>query len=214
MKKAFCLTLVAGALLCSAPVWAAPAAEPAVKAAAKESVSAGKKIEKPAVKTISEKEIGKTEKNKAKKNTAAVNKKDGEPEKESAKDQTEKPSGEEVQDDIPAAPTEEAAAWQDIASNSRYTVAYDTGSIRYDDKTGILTLWNRWTNRQTGEKTLLLSHYDVRLRVYADLVRYEYDGLGNCTFSGKTGDDSWFPLAPDTLGMALCNALKGYLISQ
>ena len=115
---------------------------------------------------------------------------------------------------MPEAPDKEAAVWQVVASNSRYTVAYDTQSIQYDEKKGILTLWNRWTDRTTGQKTLLLSQYDVRLRVYSDLYQYVYDGLGNCTRSGKASDASWYPLAPGTLGMALCDALKSYLISH
>jgi hypothetical protein len=61
---------------------------------------------------------------------------------------------------------------------------------------------------------LLQSKYDVRLRVVSDLVQYTYNGLGNETGKQKVEDQSWYPLSPNTLGMELCEALKGYLLNN
>ena len=118
----------------------------------------------------------------------------------------------------PMPPTDETAAWTLAGANSNYEVYYDTRSIQYDEKTGILTLWNKWVKKGavlTGTRTtLLLSRYDVRLRVCADLYQYTYNGLGKEISHGKTGDPSWYPLSPNTLGMELCETLKGVLLNN
>ena len=118
----------------------------------------------------------------------------------------------------PVPPTEETAAWTQAGANSNYEVYYDTRSIQYDEKTGIITLWNKWVKKGTvltgTRTTLLLSRYDVRLRVCADLYQYTYNGLGKEISHGKSGDSSWYPLSPNTLGMELCEALKGVLLNN
>ena len=118
----------------------------------------------------------------------------------------------------PVPPTEETAAWTQAGANSNYEVYYDTRSIQYDEKTGIITLWNKWVKKGTvltgTRTTLLLSRYDVRLRVCADLYQYTYNGLGKEISPGKSGDSSWYPLSPNTLGMELCEALKGVLLNN
>ncbi|WP_270420098.1 hypothetical protein [Acidaminococcus massiliensis] len=110
------------------------------------------------------------------------------------------------------------AAWTLAGANSNYEVYYDTRSIQYDEKTGILTLWNKWVKKGTvltgTRTTLLLSRYDVRLRVCADLYQYTYNGLGKEISHGKSEDPSWYPLSPNTLGMELCEALKGVLLNN
>ena len=110
------------------------------------------------------------------------------------------------------------AAWTLAGANSNYEVYYDTRSIQYDEKTGILTLWNKWVKKGTvltgTRTTLLLSRYDVRLRVCADLYQYTYNGLGKEISHGKSEDPSWYPLSPNTLGMELCEALKGFLLNN
>ncbi len=184
MKKIFCLSLLVAALVYSTPAGTAAVAARPVKISSPKETVTATAPEKMEFQTV-----------------------------QSTK-KAESPTSNEPKEVMPEAPDKEAAVWQVVASNSRYTVAYDTQSIQYDEKKGILTLWNRWTDRTTGQKTLLLSQYDVRLRVYSDLYQYVYDGLGNCTRSGKASDASWYPLAPGTLGMALCDALKSYLISH
>lgn len=184
MKKIFCLSLLVAVLVYSTPTGAVAVAARPVKNSSPQEVVATVAPEKIESQTIQ------------------------------SPIKTEAPTSNKPKEVKPEAPDKETAVWQVVASNSRYTVAYDTQSIQYDEKKGILTLWNRWTDRTTGQKTLLLSQYDVRLRVYSDLFQYVYDGLGNCTRSGKTSDASWYPLAPGTLGMALCDALKSYLISH
>ena len=118
----------------------------------------------------------------------------------------------------PVPPTDETAAWTLAGANSNYEVYYDTRSIQYDEKTGILTLWNKWVKKGTvltgTRTTLLLSRYDVRLRVCADLYQYTYNGLGKEISHGKSEDPSWYPLSPNTLGMELCEALKGFLLNN
>lgn len=47
----------------------------------------------------------------------------------------------------PVPPTDETAAWTLAGANSNYEVYYDTRSIQYDEKTGILTLWNKWVKK-------------------------------------------------------------------
>ncbi|MGN8782601.1 hypothetical protein ACTNE5_10810 [Acidaminococcus fermentans] len=127
------------------------------------------------------------------------------------------PSGTVSQEVLPTPPSEEAAAWTLVGGNSSYDVYYDTRSLQYDEKTGIITIWNKWVQKGavgTGRTILLQSKYDVRLRVVSDLVQYTYNGLGQETGRGKVADQSWYPLSPDTLGMELCQALKGYLLNQ
>lgn len=128
------------------------------------------------------------------------------------------PAPAEPEEKAPVPPTEETAAWTLAGANSKYEVYYDSRSIQYDEKTGILTLWNKWVKKGTvltgTRTTLLLSQYDVRLRVCADLYQYTYDGIGKETSHGKTGDSSWYPLSPNTLGMELCEALKGVLLNH
>lgn len=118
----------------------------------------------------------------------------------------------------PVPPTEETAAWTLAGANSSYEVYYDSRSLQYDEKTGILTLWNKWVKKGTAftgtRTTLLLSRYDVRLRVCSDLYQYSYNGLGQETGHEKTTDPSWYPLSPHTLGMELCEALKGVLLNH
>ena len=113
--------------------------------------------------------------------------------------------------------SEESAAWTLVGGNSSYEVYYDTRSLQYDEKTGIITIWNKWVRKGamgTAKTILLQSRYDVRLRVVSDLVQYTYNGLGQETGQEKVADQSWYPLSPNTLGMELCQALKGYLLNQ
>lgn len=127
------------------------------------------------------------------------------------------PSGTVSQEVLPTPPSEESAAWTLVGGNSSYEVYYDTRSLQYDEKTGIITIWNKWVQKGavgTGRTILLQSKYDVRLRVVSDLVQYTYNGLGQETGQEKVADQSWYPLSPNTLGMELCQALKGYLLNQ
>ena len=127
------------------------------------------------------------------------------------------PSGTVSQEVLPTPPSEEAAAWTLVGGNSSYEVYYDTRSLQYDEKTGIITIWNKWVRKGamgTAKTILLQSRYDVRLRVVSDLVQYTYNGLGQETGQEKVADQSWYPLSPNTLGMELCQALKGYLLNQ
>ncbi len=127
------------------------------------------------------------------------------------------PSGTVFQEVLPTPPSEEAAAWTLVGSNSSYEVYYDTRSLQYDEKTGIITIWNKWVRKGamgTAKTILLQSRYDVRLRVVSDLVQYTYNGLGQETGREQVADQSWYPLSPNTLGMELCQALKGYLLNQ
>lgn len=127
------------------------------------------------------------------------------------------PSGTVSQEVLPTPPSEESAAWTLVGGNSSYDVYYDTRSLQYDEKTGIITIWNKWVQKGavgTAKTILLQSRYDVRLRVVSDLVQYTYNGLGQETGQEKVADQSWYPLSPDTLGMELCQALKGYLLNQ
>lgn len=127
------------------------------------------------------------------------------------------PSGTVSQEVLPTPPSEEAAAWTLVGSNSSYEVYYDTRSLQYDEKTGIITIWNKWVRKGamgTAKTILLQSRYDVRLRVVSDLVQYTYNGLGQETGREQVADQSWYPLSPNTLGMELCQALKGYLLNQ
>ena len=126
-------------------------------------------------------------------------------------------SGTVSQEVLPPPPSEDAAAWTLVGGNSSYEVYYDTRSLQYDEKTGIITIWNKWVQKGavgTGRTILLQSKYDVRLRVVSDLVQYTYNGLGQETGQEKVADQSWYPLSPNTLGMELCQALKGYLLNQ
>lgn len=126
-------------------------------------------------------------------------------------------SGTVSQEVLPTPPSEESAAWTLVGGNSSYEVYYDTRSLQYDEKTGIITIWNKWVQKGavgTGRTILLQSKYDVRLRVVSDLVQYTYNGLGQETGQEKVADQSWYPLSPNTLGMELCQALKGYLLNQ
>lgn len=127
------------------------------------------------------------------------------------------PSGTVSQEVLPTPPSEESAAWTLVGGNSSYEVYYDTRSLQYDEKTGIITIWNKWVRKGamgTAKTILLQSRYDVRLRVVSDLVQYTYNGLGQGTGQEKVADQSWYPLSPNTLGMELCQALKGYLLNQ
>ena len=127
------------------------------------------------------------------------------------------PSGTVSQEVLPTPPSEESAAWTLVGGNSSYEVYYDTRSLQYDEKTGIITIWNKWVRKGamgTTKTILLQSRYDVRLRVVSDLVQYTYNGLGQETGQEKVADQSWYPLSPNTLGMELCQALKGYLLNQ
>lgn len=127
------------------------------------------------------------------------------------------PSGTVSQEVLPTPPSEESAAWTLVGGNSSYEVYYDTRSLQYDEKTGIITIWNKWVRKDamgTAKTILLQSRYDVRLRVVSDLVQYTYNGLGQETGQEKVADQSWYPLSPNTLGMELCQALKGYLLNQ
>ena len=127
------------------------------------------------------------------------------------------PSGTVSQEVLPTPPSEDAAAWTLVGGNSSYEVYYDTRSLQYDEKTGIITIWNKWVRKGamgTAKTILLQSRYDVRLRVVSDLVQYTYNGLGQETGQEKVADQSWYPLSPNTLGMELCQALKGYLLNQ
>ena len=126
-------------------------------------------------------------------------------------------SGTVSQEVLPTPPSEDAAAWTLVGGNSSYEVYYDTRSLQYDEKTGIITIWNKWVRKGamgTAKTILLQSRYDVRLRVVSDLVQYTYNGLGQETGQEKVADQSWYPLSPNTLGMELCQALKGYLLNQ
>ena len=126
-------------------------------------------------------------------------------------------SGTVSQEVLPTPPSEDAAAWTLVGGNSSYEVYYDTRSLQYDEKTGIITIWNKWVQKGavgTGRTILLQSKYDVRLRVVSDLVQYTYNGLGQETGQEKVADQSWYPLRHNTLGMELCQALKGYLLNQ
>lgn len=126
-------------------------------------------------------------------------------------------SGTVSQEVLPTPPSEDAAAWTLVGGNSSYEVYYDTRSLQYDEKTGIITIWNKWVQKGavgTAKTILLQSRYDVRLRVVSDLVQYTYNGLGQETGQEKVADQSWYPLSPNTLGMELCQALKGYLLNQ
>lgn len=126
-------------------------------------------------------------------------------------------SGTVSQEVLPTPPSEDAVAWTLVGGNSSYEVYYDTRSLQYDEKTGIITIWNKWVQKGavgTGRTILLQSKYDVRLRVVSDLVQYTYNGLGQETRREKVADQSWYPLSPNTLGMELCQALKGYLLNQ
>jgi hypothetical protein len=115
---------------------------------------------------------------------------------------------------LPTLPKDADAAWELAASNSRYEVYFDTRSLEYDEKTGILTVWNRWV-RRGGNTTYLYSRYDVRLKTYVDLYRADYAGRNKGLISENTvRDQSWTALSPHTLGMELCNALNSYLLNH
>ena len=119
---------------------------------------------------------------------------------------------------IPDPPKKEDAAWELVGSNRTYDVYFDSRSLKYDQKTGIITVLNRWVNKKAGpeatKETWLLSRYDVRLKTCADEYQYLFDGTGKETARSEAPDNSWYPLSPATLGMALCNALNGYLLNN
>jgi hypothetical protein len=115
---------------------------------------------------------------------------------------------------LPTVPTDAEATWELAASNSRYEVSFDSRSLEYDQKTGIITVWNRW-RRRGGNDIYLYSRYDVRLKTFADLYQAEYGGKGHKMLSEHSVTDiAWTPLSPHTLGMELCNALNTYLLNK
>ncbi|MCH3950717.1 MAG: hypothetical protein LKE33_07275 [Acidaminococcus sp.] len=115
---------------------------------------------------------------------------------------------------LPTVPTDAEATWELAASNSRYEVSFDSRSLEYDQKTGIITVWNKW-HRRGGNDIYLYSRYDVRLKTFADLYRAEYGGKGHTLLSEHSVTDiAWTPLSPHTLGMELCYALNTYLLNK
>ena len=101
------------------------------------------------------------------------------------------------------------------ASNSRYEVYFDAASLEYDEKTGIITVWNRWTRRGGTTDIYLYSRYDVRLRTFEDMYRAEYDRrLRKVVSEGAVRDGAWIALSPHTLGMELCTSLNTYLLNR
>ena len=116
---------------------------------------------------------------------------------------------------LPAIPEEGKASWEMAASNSRYEVYFDAASLEYDEKTGIITVWNRWTRRGGTTDIYLYSRYDVRLRTFEDMYRAEYDRrLRKVVSEGAVRDGAWIALSPHTLGMELCTSLNTYLLNR
>lgn len=116
---------------------------------------------------------------------------------------------------LPAIPEEGKASWEMAASNSRYEVYFDSASLEYDEKTGIITVWNRWTRRGGTTDIYLYSRYDVRLRTFEDMYRAEYDRrLRKVVSEGAVRDGAWIALSPHTLGMELCTSLNTYLLNR
>jgi hypothetical protein len=115
---------------------------------------------------------------------------------------------------LPTVPKDSEATWEMAASNSRYQVYFDSRSLEYDEKTGIITVWSKWS-RRGGNDTYLYSRYDVRLKTYADLYRAEYGGrLHGLLSEESVKEEAWAALSPHTLGMELCNALNTYLLNH
>lgn len=118
----------------------------------------------------------------------------------------------------PTLPSAKLAAWQTAGENSSYTVSFDTQSLKYDEKTGIITVWNKWTRKGAGASAvkdiLLYSRYDVRLKTCADLYQVLCDGNGQVLSQKAVADPSWYPLSVHTLGMELCQSLNNYLLAN
>lgn len=119
---------------------------------------------------------------------------------------------------IPDPPKPDEVVWEAVGSNRTYEVYFDSRSLKYDEKTGIITVLNRWVNKkadpQGAREIWLLSQYDVRLKTCADEYQYIMKGDGKEIARSEAPDNSWYPLSPATLGMQLCNALNGYLLNN
>ena len=119
---------------------------------------------------------------------------------------------------IPDPPKPDEVVWETVGSNRTYDVYFDSRSLKYDEKTGIITVLNRWVNKNADPKgareTWLVSEYDVRLKTCADEYQYTMTGTGKELAHSEAPDTSWYALSPATLGMALCNALNGYLLNN
>ena len=119
---------------------------------------------------------------------------------------------------IPDLPKAEDIAWEAVGSNRTYDVFFDSRSLKYDERTGIITVLNRWVNKKAdpkgGRETWLISQYDVRLKTCADEYQYSMNGDGKEIARSEAPDNSWYALSPSTLGMALCNALNSYLLNN
>lgn len=115
-------------------------------------------------------------------------------------------------------PAENQASWTPAGANSKLLTYYDANSLKYDKDSGIITAWTKWVYKAgtpTGVKTvLLLSHYDVRVKVFADLYYINYSGLGTVLKEGPAADQSWVTISVNTLGEDMRIALNNYLISH
>lgn len=115
-------------------------------------------------------------------------------------------------------PAETQTAWTPAGSSSKLASYYDANSLKYDQKTGIITAWTKWvytTSASDRVKTvLLLSQYDVRIKVFADLYYLNYDAKGILLKEGPAPDTSWSPISMNTLGEDMRTALNNYLISH
>lgn len=116
-------------------------------------------------------------------------------------------------------PAEAQTAWTPAGSNSKLLTYYDANSLKYDKNTGIITAWTKWVYKSAGTPTslktvLLLSRYDVRVKVFADLYYINYAGNGTILKEGPASDQSWSPISINTLGEDMQTALNNYLISH
>ena len=115
-------------------------------------------------------------------------------------------------------PAEEDVSWTPAGSNSRLSVFYDAHSLKYNKNTGVITAWTKWEYKSTGPEGLkavwLLSHYDVRVKVFSDLYFVNYSSGGKVLKEGPAPDQSWAPISVNTLGEDVRAALNNYLISH
>ena len=115
-------------------------------------------------------------------------------------------------------PAENQTAWTPAGSNSKLLTYYDANSLKYDQNTGIITAWTKWVYKSAGgvspKTVLLLSRYDVRIKVFADLYYINYNSAGTVLKEGPAADQSWANISPNTLGEDMRTALNNYLVSH
>lgn len=115
-------------------------------------------------------------------------------------------------------PAVEQMDWISVGANSKLAAFYDTNSLKYDTKNGIITAWTKWVYKGGGpdgvKYVLLLSQYDVRVKTYSDLYFLNYTGENKLLKEGPAPDKSWAPIFVNTLGEDMRIALNNYLISH